>query len=115
MVSNVVNSDQNITLKELNQALEYFGIKQITNHINAVQTQEISNLLLQKFNSIVNLKNLAEVIQENISVEDLEQFKTNLKFKIIALKTNSNQKLNRQKRIETLKSCFDDLSGDSII
>ena len=115
MVSNVIKSDENITVKGLNQALEYFGIKQLSSHINDVQAQEISKFLLHKFSSVCNLKNMAEVIQKAISVEDLEQLKNELKYKITTFNTNSNYKPNRRKRFETLKSCFDDISGDTII
>ena len=66
MVSNVIKSDENITVKGLNQALEYFGIKQLTNHINDVQAQEISVFLLHKFSSVCNLKNIRSYSKCNI-------------------------------------------------
>ncbi|MDQ2179759.1 hypothetical protein [Marinifilum sp. D714] len=114
LLSKLIKSDKLETVKGLNQALECIGVDQDSKKMNRNQVNEIKSFIIQKFTDLVDLKGLVESIKDSISVEELECFKREL-----SLKMDNTYSITQApiygKRMETLKSCFEEVSGDNVL
>ena len=86
---------------------------------NNSQKQSLLKLMLDKLSGIISQdpnKGLA-LIEQLLTKEEMEGFMSDIKTKFSREFTNANQNqsVNYNKRINTLKSCFEGLSADSIL
>lgn len=114
LLSKLIKSDKLETVKGLNQALECIGVDQDSQKMNQNQVNEIKGFIIQKFTDLIDLKGLVESIKHSISVEELERFKCELSL-IMDNTYSITQAPVYGKRMETLKSCFEEVSGDSVL
>lgn len=114
LLSKLINSDKLETVKGLNQALECIGVDQDSHLLNQNQQNEIKVFIVKKFADLVDLKSLAESIKDLSSEEELESFKRELN-----LKMDNTYSVTKTpvygKRIDSLKSCFEEVSGDNVL
>ncbi|NOU61643.1 hypothetical protein [Marinifilum caeruleilacunae] len=114
LLSKLIKSDKLETVNGLNQALECIGVDQDSNLLNQNQLNEIKSFIIKKFADLVDLKSLAESIKDLSSEEELESFKHQLN-----LKMDNTYSLTQApiygKRIDSLKSCFEEVSGDTVL
>lgn len=114
LLSKLINSNKLETVKGLNQALECIGVDQDSQKMNQNQVNEIKSFIIQKFTDLADLKGLVESIKDSISVEEMELFKRDLSLKMDNAYSVTQAPV-YGKRIETLKSCFEEVSGDSVL
>ena len=113
LLSKLINSDKLETVKGLNQALECFGVDQDSKMLNSNQVNEIKSFIVEKFADLIDLKGMAESIMDLTNVDELENFKHELVLKLN--QANSTKTPIFGNRIETLKSCFEEVSGDNVL
>ncbi|WP_421920712.1 hypothetical protein [Marinifilum sp.] len=114
LLSKLIKSDKLETVKRLNQALDCIGVDQPSKLLNQNQLNEIEHLIVQKFIDLVGFKSLAVSIIDLISAEELESFRHELSLKIDRTCNRTKAPI-YQKRLDTLKSCFEEVSGDNVI
>ena len=113
LLSKIVNSDKLETAVGINQALECIGVEPNSSNLNYNQAYEIEKVILEKFASLFDIKSVVESIKDKISLEELENFKRELIMKLNNVSTTKAPVY--QKRMDALKSCFDEVSGDNVL
>lgn len=113
LLSKLINSDKLETVQGLNQALECFGVDQDSKSLNSNQAKEIKSFIIEKFADLVDLKCMAESIKDLTNVDELEHFKHELALKLN--RAHSTETPIFGNRIETLKSCFEEVYGDNVL
>jgi len=106
MHSNVIKFDKSATTN----SIEY-------NSINTSQKQNIKKLILNKISGILNQdidKGLA-MIEHLLSQKELDCFKSELQEEFKPQYSKENQSINYNRRLKTLKSCFEGLPADNIL
>ena len=84
---------------------------------NTIQKQSLLKLMLEQLSGILNQdpnKGLA-LMEQLLTKEEMEGFMSDVKSKFSREFTNQNQSVNYSKRINTLKSCFEGVSADSVL
>ncbi|MFA9372497.1 MAG: hypothetical protein ACERIH_12370 [Labilibaculum antarcticum] len=115
LLSKLTKSEKLETVNGLNQALECIGVDQINQDLSRNQAIEIGNVIVDKFAGVMNLTKLVESIKEMVSVEELEAFKNELSGKLNSVVVNTTKTPIYQKRLTTLKSSFEEVSGDNVL
>ena len=114
LLSKLIKSDKLETVNGLNQALACIGVDQDSNLLNQNQLNEIKSFIIKKFADLVDLKSLAESIKDLSSEEELASFKHQLNLKMDNAYSLSHAPI-YGKRIDSLKSCFEEVSGDTVL
>ncbi len=115
LLSKLTKSEKLETVNGLNQALECIGVDQISKDLSRNQAIEIGNVIVDKFAGVMNLTKLVESIKEVVSIEELEAFKNEISGKLNSVAINSAKTSIQQKRLATLKSSFEEVSGDNVL
>lgn len=114
LLSKLIKSDKLETVKGLNQALACIGVDQDLKLLNQNQASEIKGFIVQKFTDLADLKSLVESIKDLLNAEELESFKYELSIKLDSTLSITKAPI-YGKRIDTLKSCFEEVSGDNVL
>lgn len=114
LLSKLIKSDKLETVKGLNQALACIGVDQDLKLLNQNQASEIKGFIVQKFTDLADLKSLVESIKDLLNAEELESFKHELSIKLDSTLSITKAPI-YGKRIDTLKSCFEEVSGDNVL
>ncbi|MBL4559562.1 MAG: hypothetical protein COC06_09790 [Bacteroidales bacterium] len=115
LLSKLTKSEKLETVNGINQALECIGVDQINKELSHKQAIEIGNVIVDKFAGVMNLAKLVESIKEMVTIEELEAFKNELSGKLNFFVTNTTKAPIHQKRLATLKSSFEEISGDNVL
>ena len=115
LLSKLTKSDKLETVNGLNQALECIGVDQMNKNISQNQAMEIGKVIVEKFAGVMDLTNLVESIKETVSIEELESFKNEISGKLNSVVIATTQAPIYQKRMATLKSSFEEISGDNVL
>ncbi|BAX80532.1 hypothetical protein [Labilibaculum antarcticum] len=115
LLSKLTKSEKLETVIGLNQALECIGVDQINKDLSRNQAIEIGNVIVDKFAGVMNLTKLVESIKEMVSVEELEAFKNEISGKLNSVAMSATKAPIYQKRLTTLKSSFEEVSGDNVL
>ena len=115
LLSKLTKSEKLETVNGLNKALECIGVDQINKELSRNQAIEIGNVIVDKFAGVMNLTKLVESIKEMVPVEELEAFKNELSGKLNSVVTNTTNAPIHQKRLATLRSSFEEISGDNVL
>jgi hypothetical protein len=70
---------------------------------------------VNKFADVMNLANLAEAIKDIVSIEELEAFKKEISGKLNSDLAKKSTAPIYQKHLATLKSSFEEVSGDNVL
>jgi len=99
-----------------------FGKPVLTNEIeydsiNSSQKQSLHKIVFDKLSGILNqdINKGLSMIEQLISKEEMEAFRSDLESKFSSKQTNEYQSINTSRRLKTLKSCFEGLPADSIL
>ncbi|MCZ4693808.1 hypothetical protein DWB61_09650 [Ancylomarina euxinus] len=99
-----------------------FGKPVLTNEIeydsiNTSQKQSLHKMVLDKLSVILNqdIDKGLKLIEQLISKEEMSVFRSELDAKFSSKQTKEYQSVNFNKRLKTLRSCFEGLSADSIL
>jgi hypothetical protein len=111
LLSKLIKTNKTETVEGLNKALDCMGIQVRSNGLSSFQANKIGNMLVEKLTEIADLQKVAESIKENSTVEELEKFKSELKLTMGSVAYSSNS----SSRLGTLKSSFEEVSGDNVI
>ncbi|WP_372756204.1 hypothetical protein [Labilibaculum sp.] len=115
LLSKLTKSEKLETVSGLNQALECIGVDQINSDMSRNQAIEIGNVIVNKFAGVINLANLVEAIKDTVSIEELEAFKNEISGKVNSVVAKTQTAPIYQKRLATLKSSFEEVSGDNVL
>ena len=115
LLSKLVKSDKLEIGNGLNQALNCIGVNQVTDKLSHNQAIEVGNVIVEKFAGLVDLKSVAESIKELITVEELESFRNEIAIKLNITSSDSTSAPIYQKRMDTLKSSLEEVSGDNVL
>jgi len=114
LLSKLIKSDKLEISNELNQALDCIGIKQKLSELNRYQEMEVGKLLLEKYAGLVNYKTIAELLKQMITVDELEGLKQEISGKLSTSVVSFENPIFR-KRMDALKSSFEEISGDNVL
>ncbi len=115
LLSKLTKSEKLKTVNGLNQALECIGVDQTNKNMSQNQAMEIGKVIVEKFAGVMDLTNLVESIKEIISIEELESFKNEISEKLNSVVVTTTQAPIYQKRMATLKSSLEEISGDNVL
>ena len=106
MRSNVIKFDKPVSTNEIE-----------CDSMNNSQKQNLQKLIFNKLSGILNQdinKGLA-MVEQLISKDDMEIFRSELQSEIAPKYNKEYQSANYNKRLKTLRSCFEGLTADSIL
>ncbi|RXQ89836.1 hypothetical protein EO244_13720 [Ancylomarina salipaludis] len=88
-----------------------------SNSINTSQKQSLHKMILDKLSGILNqdIDKGLRLIEQLISKEEMDVFRSELELKFSSKQTTEYQTVNYNRRLKTLRSCFEGLSADSIL
>ena len=99
-----------------------FGKPVLTNEIeydsiNTSQKQSLHKIVFDKLSGILNqdIHKGLTMIEQLISKEEMDIFRLELDSKFLSKEANEYQSINFNRRLKTLKSCFEELPADSIL
>ena len=99
-----------------------FGKPVLTNEIeydsiDTSQKQSLHKIVLDKLSVILNqdISKGLSMIEKLISEEEMAVFRSELETKFSSKQANEYQTADFNRRLETLRSCFEGLSADSIL
>ena len=99
-----------------------FGKPVLTNEIeydsiNTSQKQSLHKMVLDKLSVILNqdINKGLTMIEQLISKEEMDVFRSELDTKFSSKQANEYQSANYNRRLETLRACFEGLPADSIL
>ncbi|MGQ1910824.1 hypothetical protein ACT3CE_13690 [Marinifilum sp. RC60d5] len=115
LLSKLTNSDKPEIVIGINQALECIGVNNDLHNLSRYQAKEVGRVLVEKFADLIDLESVAKSIKETISGEELENFKHEIVVKLKDKTASATKTPIYRKRMDTLKSCFEEISGDSVL
>lgn len=115
LLSKLTNSDKPEIIIGLNHALECIGVNKDLHNLSRNQAVEVEKVIVEKFADLIDLESVIKSIKETISGEELENFKHEIVVKLKDKPVSSTKAPIYRKRIDTLKSCFEEISGDSVL
>lgn len=113
LLSKLTKSEKLETVNGLNQALECIGVDQMNSELSRNQALEIGQVIVDKFAGVMDLRTLVETIKDMVTIEELESFKNDISVKLSSVNTTKAPVY--QKRMDTLKSSFEEISGDNVL
>ena len=99
-----------------------FGKPVLTNEIeydsiSTSQKQNLHKIVFDKLSGILNqdINKGLTMIEQLISKEEMDIFRLELDSEFLSKEANEYQSINFNRRLKTLKSCFEELPADSIL
>ncbi|RUT72922.1 hypothetical protein DLK05_16005 [Ancylomarina longa] len=115
LLSKLTKSDKLETSGELNQALDCIGVNNKLLSLNRYQEMEVGKFLLDKYAGLLNFKSIAESLKQMITVEELEGLRLEISGKLESIVADSYTTPIFKKRMDALKSSFEEISGDNVL